>query len=98
ERLDHAFRRTGGQHAQRRHAVAHRSTRAPEIFTMRAHLTMSSSRNRRNSSGVIVIVVAPCFAHSDFVSGRETIFVISVFSRFTIAGGVSFGAIRPSQM
>ena len=49
-------------------------------------------------SGVIVIATAPCFAQSACTSGRETIFVISAFSRATISGGVLFGAIRPSQI
>ena len=37
-----------------------RSALAPEILTIRSHLTMSSARNLPNSSGVIAIATAPC--------------------------------------
>jgi hypothetical protein len=51
-----------------------------------------------NASDDICMAVAPCFAHSAFVSERDTIFVTSAFSRLTMAGGVFFGAINPSQI
>ena len=41
---------------------------------------------------------APCFAQSARVSGLAAILVISAFRRLTIAGGVPFGAMTPSQI
>ena len=51
-----------------------------------------------NSATLIVIGVAPCAFHAFAISGLETIFCTSALSLATIAGGVAFGAIRPSQI
>ena len=51
-----------------------------------------------NSSGVIVIATAPCFAHASRTSGRLVIVEISAFRRLTISRGVFRGATRPNQI
>ena len=47
---------------------------------------------------VIVIGVVPCAAHVRRSSAPDVILLNSALRRFTTAGGVPLGAIRPSQM
>ena len=63
-----------------------------------SHFTMSSATYFANSSGVIDMPTAPCFAQSARVSGLAATLVISALRRLTIAGGVPFGAMTPSQI
>src|SRR5437868_13985488 len=76
----------------------HLSGCAPEILTIRSHLTISSLMYLPNSSGDIVIATAPCFVHSALTSRRFTILVISPLWRFTLAEGVPFVATSSSQI
>jgi hypothetical protein len=51
-----------------------------------------------NSATLITIGCAPCAVHAFAVSGAPTMRETSALSRSTTAGGVAFGAIRPSQI
>src|SRR6185295_16854716 len=93
ERADQAL---GGARAHE--GERHLSACAPETFTTRAHFSMSSRMKRANSSGLIDIAIAPCFAHASFKSGAPVALVISAFRRSTIAFGVPAGAMKPSQI
>src|SRR6185312_15464412 len=62
-----------------------------------AHLSICACMNEVNCGWDIVTGVAPSFSQAAFISGRETILVISRLSRSTIGLGVPAGAMKPTQ-
>src|SRR6185503_2537403 len=91
DRGDDGLRRAGADDI-------HQSTLAPDIFTMLAHLAMSSFMYWPNSSGDMLMGAAPCLAQASLTSALPTTLRISAFRRSTMGLGVPAGATIPSQM
>ncbi len=66
-----------------------------DFFTTSDHFTTSALTIAAKSSGESATISAPSAPSFSRTSGSARIFTISVFSRFTIAGGVPAGAKTP---
>src|SRR6185369_2039383 len=71
---------------------------APVVLTISAQRTDSSCRNLVNSVAVLGSHSNPSFVNCSLTSGSWRMRFISVFSLFTISGGVLAGAAKPIQV